>query len=443
MEHLDEGTIHAWLDGALSPEQGREIERHTGACAECAASVAEARGFIAASSRILSALDNVPGGVLPQPSGTADAESAPTDDLAVLRSKRRAGAAAAARRRPWWRHPGFAAAAAAAFVAAGSFTVIGLLPNGDDVTVAPSGTQTSSESFRTPKAAVESAAVLQDEVDQLRKAESRSASVPQARPVPERTAMARKKESVAQPADAAQPPAPSLAASATHADAPAARNEVKAVAVSPPPLGRASLVPDTASGRRSFDQESRQRGQLEAATAAGSAAAKVPADSIVGDKRAGRMLVPAAPEVPSESGADRAKARSDVRLVPPPTALLAGCYAIRLVAVGGGPMAIAAVRLPTHIALDTVRVPIRESADAQYQARDVSPDAERTTGAYRWRPTGEGSRSFDLFIIGDNGTQSFAALVGGNPTATGGGGPVTPMPAGAPVRLAATRERCR
>ena len=104
-------------------------------------------------------------------------------------------------------------------------------------------------------------------------------------------------------------------------------------------------------------------------------------------------------------------------------------------------MAIAAVRLPTHIALGSVRLTMTGSADVQYEARDVSPDAERTTGVYQWRPTGDGRRSFDLLIVGDNGTQSFAALVGGNPTAAGG--PVTPMPAGAPVRLAAERERCR
>jgi hypothetical protein len=65
MQHPDEGTIHAWLDGALSPEEGRAIEEHAAECASCAAAIAEARGLIAGSSRILSALDAVPGGVLP------------------------------------------------------------------------------------------------------------------------------------------------------------------------------------------------------------------------------------------------------------------------------------------------------------------------------------------------------------------------------------------
>ena len=65
MQHLDERTIHAWLDGELSPAERAEVEAHIATCAECAAAVAEARGFIAASSRILTALDSVPGGVLP------------------------------------------------------------------------------------------------------------------------------------------------------------------------------------------------------------------------------------------------------------------------------------------------------------------------------------------------------------------------------------------
>ena len=65
MQHPDEGTIHAWLDGALSPEEAASIESHVAECGECSAMAAEARGLIAASSRIVSALDVVPGGVIP------------------------------------------------------------------------------------------------------------------------------------------------------------------------------------------------------------------------------------------------------------------------------------------------------------------------------------------------------------------------------------------
>ncbi|MDQ6768493.1 MAG: zf-HC2 domain-containing protein [Gemmatimonadota bacterium] len=65
MQHLDEGTIHSWLDGALSADDAARVEAHAAECPQCAAAVAEARGFIAASSRILTALDHVPRGVVP------------------------------------------------------------------------------------------------------------------------------------------------------------------------------------------------------------------------------------------------------------------------------------------------------------------------------------------------------------------------------------------
>jgi hypothetical protein len=65
MQHPDEGTIHSWLDGALSAEEAASLESHVATCQSCAAAVAEARGFIAASSRILTALDDVPRGVVP------------------------------------------------------------------------------------------------------------------------------------------------------------------------------------------------------------------------------------------------------------------------------------------------------------------------------------------------------------------------------------------
>ncbi len=63
--HIDEGTMHAWLDGALSAEEAGVVESHVADCAACSAAAAEARGLIAASTRILSALDDIPGKVIP------------------------------------------------------------------------------------------------------------------------------------------------------------------------------------------------------------------------------------------------------------------------------------------------------------------------------------------------------------------------------------------
>jgi hypothetical protein len=65
MLHLDEGTVHAWLDGELAPDEAESAARHVATCAECQTLVAEARGLMAGASRIVSALDAGPAGVIP------------------------------------------------------------------------------------------------------------------------------------------------------------------------------------------------------------------------------------------------------------------------------------------------------------------------------------------------------------------------------------------
>lgn len=69
MPHPDEGLIHAWLDGELSPEDAARVERLVNDDPAWAAAAAEARGLVAASSRILSALDVVPADVTPADAG--------------------------------------------------------------------------------------------------------------------------------------------------------------------------------------------------------------------------------------------------------------------------------------------------------------------------------------------------------------------------------------
>jgi hypothetical protein len=64
--HVDEGTVHAWLDGQLSSDEAARIAAHVEVCAGCSAVVAEARGHIAAATRILNALDGVPTRVVPR-----------------------------------------------------------------------------------------------------------------------------------------------------------------------------------------------------------------------------------------------------------------------------------------------------------------------------------------------------------------------------------------
>lgn len=121
MEHIEEGTIHAWLDDALASDEAARVEQHVRECAVCSAAVAEARGLIAASTRILSALDDVPGGVVPrrvEDDGTPMLARAPVKAVEVAAEQAKgAGAAPVRRRRPWWQRPQFAAAAGIAFVA--------------------------------------------------------------------------------------------------------------------------------------------------------------------------------------------------------------------------------------------------------------------------------------------------------------------------------------
>lgn len=118
MEHIDEGTIHAWLDGALPALEGARVEAHAATCATCSAAIAEARGLIAASSRILAALDDVPSGVIPKRVGDETAARPPVASRTPSPPLEQATPGAPARgRRPWWQRPQLAAAAGMAFVA--------------------------------------------------------------------------------------------------------------------------------------------------------------------------------------------------------------------------------------------------------------------------------------------------------------------------------------
>jgi len=77
-EHPDEGTIHAWLDGALDDATAQALASHVAACRECAERVAEARGLIAGASRVVNALDDVPSATGPAWGQTPAAPAATT-----------------------------------------------------------------------------------------------------------------------------------------------------------------------------------------------------------------------------------------------------------------------------------------------------------------------------------------------------------------------------
>jgi anti-sigma factor RsiW len=124
MQHLDEGTIHAWLDGQLPPDEARTVEEHVAACRPCADAVAEARGLIAASSRILMSLDSVPRDVVPLPSTRrSDAERGAETPATPVVAPRSSSQAEQRAQRRWFRGPSLAAAAVVV-MAVGTFALM-------------------------------------------------------------------------------------------------------------------------------------------------------------------------------------------------------------------------------------------------------------------------------------------------------------------------------
>ena len=181
--HLDEGTIHAWLDGALGDAEAERVERHAASCESCAATVAEARGLVAAASRILTRLDDVPAAVIP--AGVA-ASAAPIPASAGPRLARGATGPAARRRRRWvptvWT---LSAAAAAALMA--------VLVTGDEAerllerpaaTSAGESVSPSIERATTPADAAEMAESPRESPEATARSATAQSSPAQSSPVP-------------------------------------------------------------------------------------------------------------------------------------------------------------------------------------------------------------------------------------------------------------------
>lgn len=93
MSRPDEGLIHAWLDGELDAAEAARVEALVRDDPEWAAAAAEARGLIAASARIIGALDDVPAGVVP-------GMRAP---LTAMPGAPMVSAPRSSRAIPWWR----------------------------------------------------------------------------------------------------------------------------------------------------------------------------------------------------------------------------------------------------------------------------------------------------------------------------------------------------
>jgi cytoskeletal protein RodZ len=344
MQHPDEGTIHAWLDGALDADESARVERHAAECAACAAAVAEARGLVAGSSRILAALDDVPGGVVPRSTtGAAGGSSSATRQA-----------------RPLWRvlrfTPARAAAAAVIVLAAGSALVLRHRPNAANF---------ATESEAGPE-------VLQAPRPELPRA-SRPAAVASPAPTPTRAKEAHREASVSTSA------APKLA---TRKAATPAATDVAATPVAEPPVGavdsaalrsKVAVVVDSVAPRVEVADQARRVAPLTAQT--------------TGAQQKAAASGAAAPQ-PSPPVALR---RQELTAEPASATRFAGCYAV---------VADTSAGFPSRVTLDTTRVERRDLAErvatadvagaARYLVRSSPPalaGQNAIANAY-WQPLG-------------------------------------------------------
>jgi anti-sigma factor RsiW len=66
MSHLDEGTLHALLDGELDIAEVREIQTHLGTCAACDSRLQDVKQFLAEADRLVGALETPSGSSRPR-----------------------------------------------------------------------------------------------------------------------------------------------------------------------------------------------------------------------------------------------------------------------------------------------------------------------------------------------------------------------------------------
>ena len=78
MSHLDEGTLHALLDGELDLHEVKEIQAHIGSCAACGTRLREVKEFHGEADRIV--------GVLELPSAPSRRTAYPSTSPAFCRS---------------------------------------------------------------------------------------------------------------------------------------------------------------------------------------------------------------------------------------------------------------------------------------------------------------------------------------------------------------------
>lgn len=84
MPHVDEGTLHALLDGELGAAEVLEVQTHFATCAACAARLDEARHLLAETERLVIALEPPAGGAARAPRIVVGRPMIPLDPVVLI-----------------------------------------------------------------------------------------------------------------------------------------------------------------------------------------------------------------------------------------------------------------------------------------------------------------------------------------------------------------------
>ena len=106
MSHLDEGTLHALLDGELETHEVAEIQAHLGSCASCGLRLREVKEFLAEADRLIASVDlaTVPASAAARPTPIPAASASPRGEPEARREpppRPQPPVAAPAKWEPW------------------------------------------------------------------------------------------------------------------------------------------------------------------------------------------------------------------------------------------------------------------------------------------------------------------------------------------------------
>ncbi|MBA3556331.1 MAG: zf-HC2 domain-containing protein, partial [Gemmatimonadales bacterium] len=87
MSHLDEGTLHAMLDGELELHEVREIQAHLGSCTACDTRLQSAKDVFGEADRLVASVQ-FPGDLRTPAPGSESVEAAPPVASAPVRRER-------------------------------------------------------------------------------------------------------------------------------------------------------------------------------------------------------------------------------------------------------------------------------------------------------------------------------------------------------------------